>query len=67
MGMYRCVVKSLVEMDTPVIVYDLDDSRLRRLQPDLPCTSLHQGVEETVAAFRRLQEAGRLDLSDLAT
>ena len=48
----------------PVAV-DYDDSELRAFLPSMPNTSLRQGIEETLNGFRRLQQAGTLDLSDL--
>ncbi|MCC7352212.1 MAG: NAD-dependent epimerase/dehydratase family protein [Anaerolineae bacterium] len=59
-GLVRCQGKPIA------ISPHLDDSRLRRLVPDLPRTPLRQGIAETVAIFRRLQREGRLDLSDLS-
>jgi len=58
-GLIRCQGKPIA------IAPRLDDSRLRRLVPDLPHTSLRQGIEETAIIFRRLHREGRLDLSDL--
>ena len=58
-GLIRCQGNPIA------IAPHLDDSRLRRLVPDLPRTPLRQGIEETAAIFRRLHREGRLDLSDL--
>ena len=43
---------------------DFDDRELRTFLPEAPNTPLRQGIEETLAGFRRLQQAGKLDLSD---
>lgn len=47
------------------IAYDLDDSALQRDLGPMPRTSLAQGVRQTWEIFRYLQDAGRLDTSDL--
>lgn len=43
----------------------LDGSAIERALPDLPRTSLAEGVAETMDRFRDLAEAGRLDTRDL--
>lgn len=43
---------------------ELDDSGLRRLLPDAPVTHLNEAVRSTVDAFRRLVEAGRIDVEN---
>lgn len=43
----------------------LDDSAIRAALPLPPATTLAEGVRETIERFRLLQEAGRLDTSDL--
>jgi nucleoside-diphosphate-sugar epimerase len=43
----------------------LDDSAIRRVMGDLPCTSLSAGVHETMRQFAALRDAGRIDTSDL--
>ena len=48
----------------PVAV-DYNDSELRAFLPSMPNTPLRPGIEETLNGFRRLQQAGKLDLSDL--
>jgi len=47
------------------VACDLDDSALRRFLPDLPRTSVAEGIERTWADFERLQADDRLDVSDL--
>ena len=47
------------------IAYDLDDSALQSDLGPIPKTSLVDGVRRTLALFRRLYEAGRLDTADL--
>ena len=44
---------------------DYDDSELRALLPGAPSTPLRQGIEETLEGFTRLEQVGKLDLSDL--
>ena len=43
----------------------LDDSALRKVMPDLPRTSVREGVQETIARFATLKDEGRLDLRDI--
>lgn len=43
----------------------LDDRAIREAYPDLPHTPLADGVRATIARFRELHAAGRLDASDL--
>jgi nucleoside-diphosphate-sugar epimerase len=45
----------------------LDDSAIRRVIPDLPSTPLEVGLQETMRLFKELNEAGRLDTSDIDT
>jgi nucleoside-diphosphate-sugar epimerase len=47
------------------IAPDLDDSALERDLGSLPRTSLEDGMRETAAIFRHLQDEGRLDARDL--
>jgi hypothetical protein len=47
------------------IAYDLSDDGLQTDLGPMPLTSLEEGIRETVAIFRRLAKAGRLDASDL--
>ncbi|MCB1019017.1 MAG: NAD(P)-dependent oxidoreductase [Acidobacteria bacterium] len=47
------------------VACDLDDAELRRFLPALPRTSIAQGIEQTLADFRRLQQEGRLSTHDL--
>ncbi|MEZ5367169.1 MAG: NAD(P)-dependent oxidoreductase [Bryobacterales bacterium] len=47
------------------VACDLDDAELRRFLPALPRTSIAQGIEQTLADFRRLQKEGRLSTHDL--
>ncbi|MFO0936671.1 MAG: NAD(P)-dependent oxidoreductase [Gemmataceae bacterium] len=47
------------------IAYDLSDEGLRRDLGPMPCTSLEDGIRETVAIFKQLQAEGRLDASEL--
>jgi nucleoside-diphosphate-sugar epimerase len=47
------------------IAYDLDDSALQADLGPMPCTSLEDGIRQTLDQFRRLQREGRLDTSDL--
>jgi len=47
------------------VAYDMDDADLRAFLPDLPRTSLADGIAATLADFRRLQAAGRLDAAEL--
>ena len=47
------------------VACDLDDAELRRFLPALPRTPLAQGIDQTIADFRRLQQAGRLTTHDL--
>ena len=59
--------KGLIQFggDPIPVAVDYDDSELRAFLPSMPTTPLRQGVEETLNGFRRLQQAGKLDLSDL--
>ena len=45
---------------------DLDDGGLRGILGDVPHTPLAQAANETVEAFRRLLEAGKIDAGQLA-
>jgi nucleoside-diphosphate-sugar epimerase len=47
------------------IAYDLSDDGLQRDLGPMPKTSLVDGIRETVAIFKQLQNEGRLDTSDL--
>jgi nucleoside-diphosphate-sugar epimerase len=47
------------------IAYDLDDSALQLDLGPIPRTPLVDGIRRTLALFRRLHEAGRLDTADL--
>jgi nucleoside-diphosphate-sugar epimerase len=49
------------------IAYDLDDTALQRDLGPMPVTSLEEGIRQTLAIFRKLQAAGRLDTADLDT
>jgi nucleoside-diphosphate-sugar epimerase len=44
---------------------DVENKAIRRDFPDLPVTGLDDGVRETAAIFRRLQQENRLDLREL--
>ena len=59
--------KGLIQFggDPIPVAVDYDDSELRAFFPGLPNTPLCQGIKETVEGFTRLQQAGKLDLSDL--
>jgi len=46
------------------IAYDLDDSSLERELGPIPRTSLEDGVRKTLDQFKRLHQAGRLDMRD---
>ncbi len=47
------------------VACDLDDAELCKFLPALPRTPLDQGVDQTIADFRRLHESGRLSTHDL--
>jgi len=47
------------------IAYNLDDSALQRDLGPMPCTPLEDGIRQTLEAFRRMREEGRLDTSEL--
>jgi nucleoside-diphosphate-sugar epimerase len=47
------------------IAYDLDDAALQRDLGPLEMTPLEEGIRQTLAQFRRLQNEGRLDTDDL--
>ena len=47
------------------IAYSLDDSALQRDLGPMPHTPLVEGIAQTLEAFQRLQNEGRLDTSDL--
>jgi nucleoside-diphosphate-sugar epimerase len=47
------------------IAYDLDDAALQRDLGPMPRTPLEEGIRQTLAMFRNLQEQGRLDTADL--
>jgi nucleoside-diphosphate-sugar epimerase len=47
------------------IAYDLDDTALQRDLGPMPVTPLEDGIRQTLAIFRKLQAAGRLDSADL--
>jgi nucleoside-diphosphate-sugar epimerase len=47
------------------VACDLDDAELRRFLPALPRTPLAQGIDQTLADFRRLQRSGSLSTHDL--
>ena len=49
------------------VACDLDDSELRAYLPDLPDTSLRDGIRQTLEAFRAMKEAGTLNTDDLDT
>ena len=59
--------KGLIQFggDPIPVAVDYDDSELRAFLPAVPNTPLRQGIKETLEGFRRLQQAGKLDLSDL--
>lgn len=44
---------------------DLDDSGLRSILGDVPHTQLEQAIDESVARFRSLLDAGQIDLAQL--
>jgi nucleoside-diphosphate-sugar epimerase len=44
---------------------ELDGRALRATIENLPCTSLEEGIRQTMTRFRALHAAGRLDTSDL--
>jgi nucleoside-diphosphate-sugar epimerase len=43
----------------------IDDAAIRKAIPDLPSTPLETGIPETMRRFASLQDAGRLDTSDI--
>jgi nucleoside-diphosphate-sugar epimerase len=47
------------------IAYDLDDAALQQDVGPLPRTPLVEGIRQTIAHFRRLHAADKLDVSDL--
>jgi nucleoside-diphosphate-sugar epimerase len=47
------------------IAYDLDDTALQRDLGPMPCTSLEDGIRQTLDIFKSLQAAGKLDTYDL--
>jgi nucleoside-diphosphate-sugar epimerase len=47
------------------IAYDLDDGAFQHDLGPLPATPLADGIRQTLAMFRELKDAGRLDTSDL--
>jgi nucleoside-diphosphate-sugar epimerase len=47
------------------IAYNLDDAALQRDLGPMPHTPLVEGIAQTLADFRRLHSAGRLDTADL--
>ena len=49
----------------PSIAANMDDSGLRGLLGDVPSTDLSTGIAETIRIFRRLEDEGRLDASEL--
>ncbi|MEP0564373.1 MAG: hypothetical protein ABJC64_08240, partial [Paracoccaceae bacterium] len=54
------------DADTPLPVdADLDDSGLRALIGDIQHTPLRTSIEQDIAAYRSLVEAGKIDLSQL--
>ena len=59
--------KGLIKLSSgPIpVACDLDDAELRKFLPALPRTSLAQGIDQTIADFRRLQKSGRLTTHDL--
>lgn len=59
--------KGLIRLsgDPIPVACDLDDSELRRFFPRLPATPLKEGIERTLAEFRRLERDGRLDTAGL--
>jgi nucleoside-diphosphate-sugar epimerase len=46
---------------------DVEDGPLRRDFPDLPATTLADGIRETASIFRRLQSENRLDTRELGS
>ncbi len=58
----RPQARGLLSLSGPPIpvAADLDDSELRQLLPELPDTSVPEGIRETLAMFERLQAAGKL-------
>lgn len=54
------------DADTPLPVdADLDDSGLRKLIGDIQHTPLRTSITQDIAAYRRLVEAGKIDLTQL--
>lgn len=51
--------------DAIPVACDLDDSELRAYLPELPDTSLADGIRQTLDAFQSMKEAGTLDTSEL--
>ena len=47
------------------VACDLDDSALRSFLPEIPETSLRDGIRQTLELFEAMREAGSLDTSDL--
>jgi nucleoside-diphosphate-sugar epimerase len=43
----------------------IDDTAIRKAIPDLPSTPLGTGIRETMRRFVSLQDAGRLDTTDI--
>jgi len=59
--------RDLVSFEGPPIpiAAAIDDSAIRQVFDDLPSTPLEVGIRETMTRFTRLNEAGRLDTSDI--
>ena len=51
--------------DAIPVACDLDDAELRTYLPDLPDTSLRDGIRQTLKAFQAMQDSGTLDTADL--
>ena len=47
------------------VACDLDDAELRAYLPDLPDTSLRDGIRQTLESFQSMQDSGTLDTADL--
>lgn len=48
------------------IAFNLDDTALQRDLGPMPCTSLEDGIRDTLTLFQKLHAEGRLDTSDLS-
>ncbi len=51
--------------DAIPVACDLDDAELRAYLPDLPDTSLRDGIRQTLESFQSMQDSGTLDTADL--